>query len=189
MELLDILDEQGNYTGKSEERKIVHEKGLWHIHVGIWIMNQNGELLFQKRSKNKKINPNKWTRTGGHVDKGETPLEGIQRETEEEIGVKIPINNIELININKKEVYFPEKNIYNRHFIYNYFTFVNYKIEDYKMQKEEVSDLKYITIEDMKKAKEENDDNYTFIKWDNFNEIISILEEKRKIIKVSQNIK
>lgn len=33
MELLDVLDEQGNLTGKAEERKVVHEKGLWHIHV------------------------------------------------------------------------------------------------------------------------------------------------------------
>mgnify|MGYP000575630431 CR=1 FL=1 len=88
MELLDVLDENGNLTGRAEERKIVHEQGLWHIHVGVWIMNQKGELLFQKRSPNKIINPNKWTRTGGHVDSGETPIKGIQRETEEEIGVK-----------------------------------------------------------------------------------------------------
>ena len=87
MELLDVLDENGNLTGRAEERKIVHEQGLWHIHVGVWIMNQKGELLFQKRSPNKIINPNKWTRTGGHVDSGETPIKGIQRETEEEIGV------------------------------------------------------------------------------------------------------
>ena len=57
MELLDVLDENGNLTGRAEERKIVHEQGLWHIHVGVWIMNQKGEFLFQKRSPNKIINP------------------------------------------------------------------------------------------------------------------------------------
>ena len=70
MELLDVLDENGNYTGQVEERKVIHEKGLWHIHVGVWIMNKKGELLFQQRSMQKKINPGKWTRTGGHVDSG-----------------------------------------------------------------------------------------------------------------------
>ena len=32
MELLDVLDEDGNIIGV-EDRKVVHEKGLWHIHV------------------------------------------------------------------------------------------------------------------------------------------------------------
>jgi len=135
MELLDILDEQGNFTGKAEERKVVHERGLWHIHVGVWLMNEEGKLLFQKRSENKKINPNKWTRTGGHVDSGETPLVGIQRETAEEIGVKIPKEKFELIDIDKTEVYFPEKQKYNRHFVYNYFADVDYKIGDYTIAK------------------------------------------------------
>ena len=46
-------------------------------------MNQEGNLLLQQRSGAKKVNPYKWTRTGGHVDSGEEPIEGIQREVEE----------------------------------------------------------------------------------------------------------
>lgn len=174
MELLDVLDEKGNLTGQKEYRTIVHEKNLWHIHVGIWIMNEKGELLFQKRSHNKKVNPNKWTRTGGHVDAEETPLLGIQRETEEEIGVKIPIEKIELINIKKQ----PKERGSN--FTYNYFALVSYKIEEYTMQKEEVVDLKYITIEEMEKAYINNDEIYTFSNWLDFNEVIEYLKNKRK---------
>lgn len=185
MELLDVLDEQGNLTGKAEERKVVHEEGLWHIHVGVWIMNKEGKLLFQKRSENKKINPNKWTRTGGHVDSGETPLMGIQRETAEEVGVTIPNESFQLISIDKNEVYLPENKRYNRHFVYSYFTLVNYKIEDYTMQKEEVSDLKYISIEEMEEAKNMNDESYTFVKWDKekFDKIILMLKQKRESIR------
>lgn len=178
MELLDILDEQGNPTGKVEERSIVHEKGLWHIHVEVWLMNEEGKLLFQKRSANKKRNPNKWTRTGGHVDSGETSLIGIQREVEEEIGVKIPQDKFELIKIDKT---IADKNTH--HFTYNYFAYVNYKIEDYTMQKEEVSDLKYISIEEMEEIKKNNDENYTFTKWNNFDSVILILKKKRDSIK------
>ena len=174
MELLDILDENGQLTGQKEDRIVVHENNLWHIHVGIWIMNEKGKLLFQKRSPNKKVNPNKWTRTGGHVDSGETPLIGIQRETEEEIGVKIPIDSIELINIKKQ----PRER--GRHFTYSYFAFVNYKLEDYTMQKEEVADLKYITIEEMEEAYNNNDENYTFSNWLDFNVVIEYLKNKRK---------
>lgn len=86
MELLDVLDENANKTGKVEERRVVHEKGLWHAHVGVWLMNEKGELLFQQRASTKKSGPNKWTRTGGHVDSGETPLQAVQRETKGDKG-------------------------------------------------------------------------------------------------------
>ena len=182
MELLDVLDENGNYTGKSEERQAVHNDGLWHIHVGVWIMNKKGELLFQKRSMKKKVNPGKWTRTGGHVDSGETPLKAIQRETYEEIGVEIPIDDFKLLSIKKEEVYLKDYKVTNRHFIYSYFALVNYKIEDYTMQEEEVSDLKYITIEEMEEAYKNKDNSYTFVRWDNIEELIKELKELRKNI-------
>lgn len=179
MELLDILDENGNYTGKVEERKVVHDNGLWHIHVGVWIMNKKGELLFQQRSMKKKVNPGKWTRTGGHVDSGETPLNAVQRETFEEIGVKIPLDKFELLSINKEEIYIPDYQIINRHFTYSYFAMVNYKIEEYTMQEEEVSDLKYITIEEMEEAYKNKDNNYTFIRWDGIENILKELKRYR----------
>ena len=182
MELLDILDEFGNYTGKIEERKVVHDKGLWHIHVGVWIMNEKGELLFQQRSMEKKINPGKWTWTGGHVDSGETPLEAIQREVLEEIGVKIPLENFKLIKTTKEEIYIPKYDVINRHFIYSYFAKVNYKLEDYSMQKEEVIDLKYISIEEMEKAYNNKDEKYSFIKWKNADNLIEQLKELRDSI-------
>ena len=180
MELIDVLDENGNYTGKVEERKNVHNNGLWHIHVGVWIMNQKGELLFQQRSKNKKVNPNKWTRTGGHVDSGETPLKAVQRETYEEIGVKIPLDKFKLLNINKEEVYIPDYQIINRHFIYSYLALVDFKIEDYTMQEEEVSNLKYITVEEMEDAYKNKDNSYTFIRWNDIEKVIIELKKIRE---------
>lgn len=182
MELIDVLDENGNYTGKVEERKNVHNNGLWHIHVGVWIMNQKGELLFQQRSKNKKVNPNKWTRTGGHVDSGETPLKAVQRETYEEIGVKIPLDKFKLLNINKEEVYIPDYQIINRHFIYSYLALVDFKIEDYTMQEEEVSNLKYITVEEMEDAYKNKDNSYTFIRWNDIEKVIIELKKIREEI-------
>ena len=176
MEILDILDEDGNLTGQKEERGIVHEKGLWHIHVGAWIMNEKGELLFQKRSPNKKVNPNRWTRTGGHVDSGEKPLVGVQREVEEENGVKIPIDTFELMGIEKQ----PSSK--SNHFTYSYFVIVNYKIEEYTMQKEEVSDLKYMSIEEIEEAIKKHDTNYTFVDWKSFDYTLEYLKKKRKEI-------
>lgn len=178
MEILDVLDENGNYTGTTEERKIVHEKGLWHIHVGVWIMNENGKLLFQQRSMQKTTNPGKWTRTGGHVDSGETPLEAIQRETQEEIGVKIPLERFELLNI-RKDIYKTNKTL-NKQYVYSYFARVDYKLEEYTMQEEEVSGLKYISIEEMEEAYKNQDDSYTFTKWSETPNIIIELKKLRE---------
>ncbi len=187
MELIDVLDENGNPTGRVEDRKTIHREGLLHAHVGVWIMNKNGDLLFQKRAATKQSNPNKWSRTGGHADSGETPLQAVQRETEEEIGVNIPLDNFELIDISKFEKISDETKKMVRDITYSYFSLVDYKLEDYTMQEEEVSDLKYVSIEDMIKAKDNNDKSYTFAKWDRskFDNIVGILEDKReKLLKL-----
>lgn len=80
MELIDIVDENNNLTGQIEERWTAYEKGLWKRTVSCWIMNKNGEILMQKRTTNKRRNPNKWAKTGGQVDSGETVKEAIFRE-------------------------------------------------------------------------------------------------------------
>lgn len=182
MELIDILDENGKPTGKVADRKTIHQQGFWHTHVGVWIMNKNGELLLQKRSAQKESNPNKWSRTGGHADCGETPLQAIQRETEEEVGVKIPFEKFELIKTEKEERISKESGKCVRNFAYNYFALVDYKLDEYTMQKEEVSDLKYFSIEEIKKAKELNDTNYTFTRWksNDFYSTMENLEKKRE---------
>ena len=79
MELIDIYDENNNYLGYSVDRKEAHDNNLWHHHVSAWIMNCDGDVLLQQRSFNKKKNPGKWAKTGGHVDGGETEEEAIKR--------------------------------------------------------------------------------------------------------------
>ncbi len=37
MELLDIVDENNNLTGKTEEKEVIHKKGLYHREVAVWI--------------------------------------------------------------------------------------------------------------------------------------------------------
>ena len=47
-------------------------------------------------------------------------------------------------------------------------------------QKEEVVDLKYMTLEEMENAYINNDEIYTFSNWLDFNEVIEYLKNKRK---------
>ena len=78
----------------------------------------------QKRTPNKKRNPNKWAKTGGQVDSGETVEEAIFREVKEELGIEISKEQIKVVDIYKS-------NDKNKRFGYNFIFVVNYKIKDY----------------------------------------------------------
>ncbi len=174
MELVDIVDENNKLTGQIEERWVAYEKGLWRRTVSCWIMNKKGEILLQKRSSTKRRNPNKWAKTGGQVDAGENVKDAIFREVKEELGITIPKEQIKVIDIHKSS----DK---NKRFAYNFIFVVNYKINDYILQEEEVSGVKYVTIEEMELLKNNNDVNYTFCNWDDedFYREIKLLKKKR----------
>lgn len=178
MELLDIVDEDNNLTGEALSRKKIHEYGFWHRHVSSWIMNKDGKILLQKRAACKKRNPNRWAKTGGHVDSGETVEEAIIREIKEEIGIDIPKEEVKVLDVMRS----PEPN--NRYFVYNFIFLVDHKIEDYTLQKGEVSSVKYFTIEEIENAKKENNLEFTFSDWSekSFNEQMELLKNKRKEI-------
>ena len=91
MEIFDIIDENGNPTGKTVERSIAHAEGIRHRTAHIWIIRRkNGrtEILLQKRSRNKDSFPGKFdTSSAGHIQAGDEPLESALRELKEELGI------------------------------------------------------------------------------------------------------
>ena len=184
MELIDVVDENNELLGITEEREIVHKKNLWHRLVSCWIMNERGEILLQKRSHTKIRNPVKWARTGGHVNYCENVEEAIIREIKEEIGIDILKTNLKLLWTYKSN------SICDRYFGYDFFVNVTYKIDEYVLQEDEVSDIQYMTIEKMESLKEQNNRDYSFSDWDDdfFNKIIQLLKnERKKVISVEKN--
>ncbi len=57
----------------------------------------SGKMLMQHRGTDAPISPNKWGLFGGHIEEGETAGICIQRELEEEIGVRVDAKAFELL--------------------------------------------------------------------------------------------
>ena len=90
MEIFDIIDENGNPTGKTVERSIAHAEGIRHRTAHIWIIRRkNGrQRSSSKRSRNKDSFPGKFdTSSAGHIQAGDEPLESALRELKEELGI------------------------------------------------------------------------------------------------------
>ena len=89
MELLDVYNEEGKVTGKVIQRgtdKKEYQKGEHPGIAQIFIENSEGKFLIEKSSKD---NGFKYLPVGGHIISGETPINGIIRETKEEIGLDL----------------------------------------------------------------------------------------------------
>lgn len=158
MELLDVFNRENTKKLREEERDIVHKNSLWHRQVAIWVMNDNGEVLLQRRSPLKKQHPNKYSVCAGHIDANEEVVVAALRELSEEIGLSETVDNIDFIDmyVNEEEG--------NNNFKYTYLVRTNKKIDEFIMQDEEVSELKYITLDELEKMIENKDEKLTFSK-------------------------
>jgi len=87
-EYLEIVDRDGRVICLAERSEIHGNPSLIHRVVHVLVFNEKGELLLQKRSKNKDVAPGRWdTSVGGHISPGEDLTGSARREMEEELGI------------------------------------------------------------------------------------------------------
>jgi len=87
-ELFDIVDENDNVIGQAPRSRCHGDPSLVHRVAHVLVFNGRGELLLQKRSQTKDVQPGRWdTSVGGHLDPGENYLMAAYREMEEELGI------------------------------------------------------------------------------------------------------
>lgn len=144
MEKHELVDINGNKTGKVlthiEARDPNNVPNGYYISVvGVEIINNNNEILLQKRSRFKRANPSKWGICGGKVDLGETTLDASVRETLEEIGISLNKEDLKLLSMDTTE---------KTHFTV-YYIRKNVDINKCKLQTEELEEVKYFKIEEL----------------------------------------
>jgi 8-oxo-dGTP diphosphatase len=81
IEFWDILDENGNSTGRLVERGKPMRQNEYHLVVHVWIVNRQNQFLISKRALSKIPFGSMWETTGGSAITGETSLQAALRET------------------------------------------------------------------------------------------------------------
>ncbi|MDR0978518.1 MAG: NUDIX hydrolase [Lachnospiraceae bacterium] len=149
-ELYELVDENGNKTGKviteKENRNVVFPVNYFMPIVGVVIINNENKILLQKRSKLKTHNPGVWGVCGGKVNFKETPEDAIIRETREEIGIDLNGKNLKLLTQMADENVIGDKGFFTTFYINQ-----NVDLDKCVIQKEEVDEVKYFTIDEIEK--------------------------------------
>ncbi len=111
-EIIDIFNKTDTQDGGmflkkkwSMEKDEAHEKWELHLTTHVWLYNSIWEILIQKRAQTVQIYPGLlFLSAGWHIQSWETIEEGTVREVAEEIGLKIDMDNLLVIDEEYKNI-------------------------------------------------------------------------------------
>lgn len=93
--LLIVVDENDKKIGLENKLKCHMGKGILHRAYTIFIFNNNGQLLIQKRSKDKLLWPLSWEAScSSHPYEGENLIESAEKRLKEELGFTCKLKDI-----------------------------------------------------------------------------------------------
>ncbi|MFE7773613.1 isopentenyl-diphosphate Delta-isomerase [Streptomyces sp. NPDC057445] len=86
--LLELVDENGHTIGTAEKLSAHQAPGQLHRAFSVFLFDEHGRLLIQRRALGKYHSPGVWSNTCcGHPYPGEAPFTAAARRTYEELGV------------------------------------------------------------------------------------------------------
>lgn len=182
MEYIDIVTKEGKPTGKTELKSVIHQKGYYHHTAHLWLYTDKGDILLSQRSAKKTICPLMWdVSVAGHIDAGETPVQGIIRETQEEIG--LTISETELNKIGVFECFQSYENgIVDNEFHNTFIAKLNVPRSQLIPQESEVEALKLVTLEEFESLINTIENNGNHFVPSNKSYYLFILNEVKSVL-------
>jgi isopentenyl-diphosphate delta-isomerase len=148
-EEVDILDENGNPTGKTMTHTGTNLAGEWHAGVHVALYTPDRRVLLQQRSKTIMFYPGQWELgVGGVVGAGENLYEAAMREVEEEVGV-MP-RNLQQVTRWKYNHHVPTQGMHVKVFLYAYIAEID--PAHLKLQESEVQDIRLLPMSAVHRA-------------------------------------
>lgn len=134
-----------------KDRGTLEKKDIYRVSA-LWVTNSRGEILLARRHHTKFHHPRKWgPAVAGTVDEGETYEDNIIKEAEEELGIK-----------SVKPTTGPKTKTDNEfhHFTQWYTLNIDKDINEFKIQEDEVEEIKWFLPEKLKKQLEEHPEEF-----------------------------
>lgn len=161
MEIIDILDINGQKTGTHKSRADIHRDGDYHLAIEVWLFNNHNELLIQKRSANKDSHPNLWeVSCSGHVDSDEASLEAALRELNEELGITSNATELQFVQRFFEPAMLDQGRYINNEFKDLYLLPCNFSLDKFTFPPSEITALKWISITELKEQIAQNDPQF-----------------------------
>lgn len=154
LEMLDIVDDNGEPTGKIIERNKAHELGILHRTSHVWIVrNKNNHLqvLLQKRSDDKDSYPGCYDiSSAGHIPAGDDYIVSALRELKEELGYAAQQEDLIYCGTHHFQFYeiFHQKPFHDHQISRIYALWLDLEPEKFVLQKEEVSEVRWFDFDD-----------------------------------------
>ncbi len=140
-ELVFAVDDQDNPIAPLP-REYVHQHSIWHRISHVWIINNQKQILCQKRSVKKDTNPGKWEAFfGGHVGAGESYEENAVKEVHEETGLSFETNDLHFFT--------KGKSMTAKHFQSAFYVIWNGSIENVHIEQDEVEKVEWKDITEL----------------------------------------
>ncbi len=165
-ELLYVVDEFDTPLAPMT-RKEVMEQGHWRRTAHVWIINSKNEVLCQRRSMKKDMAPGKWEASvAGHLSPEDNYFTGAAREVNEETGLPIKAQHLELIKIYKDHEFREYRGIF----------LCKWDAEKHEIisEEDEVSAVKFVKISTLKKYLS-GKDNTNWVKPSYVKDVFSVL--------------
>lgn len=153
-DLVNTVDKQGNRTGVIDKLE-AHKVGELHEAFSIFVFNKDKELLLQRRNPTKYHSGGLWSNTCcSHPKVGEVIEAATHRRLQEEMGFDCDLNMVFSFIYHVKL----PNNLIENEFDY---VFIGYSDDVPNPNPEEVSEYKWMKVEDLKKDVEKNPLLYT----------------------------
>lgn len=139
MEKRDLYDINRNLTGETIYKGDSIPDGKFILVVLSFIQNSKGEFLIQKRSVQK---GGKYASTGGHAKTGETSIQAMMTEINEELSLNANEDELHLVYSGREDE--------DKIFFDLYYMKKDFSTNSLILQKEEVESVKWMTINEIK---------------------------------------
>ena len=139
MEKWDLLDADGNPTGKTIVRGEPLRAGMYHLVEHIWIVDTKGRLLIQQRNPDLRLMPGMWAANSGSAQAGEDSESAARRELFEELSIRTAPGELVYGGRMRRRNSFTDLWILYR----------DIDVSSLRLQKEEVAQAKWVTTEEL----------------------------------------